>query len=218
MNMIRVTMPLQNIVQVMLSGIWVLSSVWRVDSIVSPWPSRNKTAFEHRYLVIVVIMRETTPPVDFPSEGNFVVDVFQSPGWWKPFVLSWVQRRSVVWRCMAHNPPPLKDPNWTQHPLGRQTQLVLRQRTSKTEKVECRITFKTDPVEGRPTDIGRLHLSPVWNLRAVIWFPFPVSSLVSLSSLVLSVRSCFCWLSILLTFPGNSQTLLGFFVWLLLSS
>ena len=66
-------------------------------------------------------------------------------------------------------------------------------------------------------------LPPVWNLRAVIWFPFPISSHFSAWS------SCsFCLVVFLLMvhspdfFPENSATFsftkYTFFVWLLLSS
>ena len=48
--------------------------------------------------------------------------------------------------------------------------------------------------EGRPGDVR--CLSPVWNLRAVIWFPFPISSLAFLPCpLALSVLSFFCYWS-----------------------
>ena len=201
MTVIRVikrSMPLQNIVQVMLSGIWVLSSVWRVDSTVSspstdsPWPSRNKTAFEHRYLSYCGHYERNHSSRWLSFGRYFCRRCFSVARMLKTIR---AELGSASFGCVAlHGPQSTttKDPNWTQHLLGRQTQFVLRQRTSKMEKVECRSTFKTDPVEGRPTDIGRPHLSPVWNLGAVIWFLFPVSSLVSLSGLVLSVRSCFC--------------------------
>ena len=66
----------------------------------------------------------------------------------------------------------------------------------------------------------------VWNLRAVIWFPFPISSLVFVPSLLaLSVSSFICQWSILLTFLQKilnhflcKDQELGFFAWLLLSS
>ena len=66
-------------------------------------------------------------------------------------------------------------------------------------------------------------LPPVWNLRAVIWFHFAVSSLVLLPSPVtLSILSfSACW-SFLWAFPRKFFSVfrkeIGFFVWLLLSS
>ena len=58
--------------------------------------------------------------------------------------------------------------------------------------VSTLIHFEHRAPEGRP-GMSYVCLPPVWNLRAVIWFPFPISSLVFLPSpLALTVLSLFC--------------------------
>ena len=71
---------------------------------------------------------------------------------------------------------------------------------TQVQYFECiyKVAFASAPSR-EAGDVG-CH-SPVWNLRAVIWFPFLISSLVFLPTpLALSVSSFVCWWSILLTF------------------
>ena len=82
-------------------------------------------------------------------------------------------------------------------------------------------SFLLRAAEGRP---GMSDVSlPVWNLRAVIWFHFAISSLVLLPSPVtLSVLSVSAFWSFLLNFARKFFNIfreeIGFFVWLLCSS
>ena len=64
-------------------------------------------------------------------------------------------------------------------------------------------------------------LPSAWNLKAIIWFLFPVSCLVFLPSIVCTCI-LFCWWSFLLTVSTENSPLCfverqGHFVWLLLS-
>ena len=68
----------------------------------------------------------------------------------------------------------------------------------KQAKVVCQTSVPfANPLKGGR---GCLMSPPVWNIRAVIWFPFPIPSLVFLPSLAFSVLSFFCQWTILLTF------------------